>query len=95
MTSSSVKLAGGGPSRWLLRLAINGLLVVLTVLVIKNYNVIERMVPSWHSSTGPQQPIFDEFSWEPIERFNVEENLKYGWVAVMAIIVVIATLMAS
>ncbi|CAK9437930.1 uncharacterized protein LODBEIA_P23080 [Lodderomyces beijingensis] len=64
-----------------------GVLIVITViLIVKKYdlvNVVQHLSPYRQFITDNGNRVFNNFEFDPTERFNYEENMK--WVAAVVL----------
>lgn len=69
-------------------------IVVLTALVLRVAQQRYGIFTLWgsHRVSSENRPLFGEFRFEPIERFNYEDNVKWAWLICAVVVFVCSAL---
>ncbi|CUM67924.1 uncharacterized protein PRCAT00005636001 [Priceomyces carsonii] len=74
------------------------IILLITSILVARLNVIE-LFQSYSvniyqpSENSNDNRLFTDFVFDPAERFNIHENIKYGWIVVVIGIILLAVLL--
>lgn len=70
------------------------IIVTATVLLIRKYDLINYYLTQPTSPVlGTDGRIFTDFEFDPRERFNVDDTLKYSWIIAIIFIIAMSVLL--